>query len=694
MPAAFADSYPEAERSNHVDTYHGTKVPDPYRWMEDVDSDKTRAWVKAEQAFTEEWFSKAPERAAWQKRMAALWKFEQMPLSPDGIAGVMARGGRIFSLRQGGNENQPVVYVQDGPNGKPRPLLDPNAMSKQGTVAISTLQPSPDGKWLAYGIAKAGSDWQTWHVRSVDTGKDSADQLEWIKFSSPAWLADSTGFYYARYDAPKGNQLTAENSGHQVWRHRLGAAQSSDIKIFERPNEKNWIIAPTVSEDGRYLALAIFQGSASKNLIYYQDLKTPNAPIRELVPEFYALQYFLGIHDGKFIVHTTWQAPKGRVVAIDPAKPDRDAWKELVAESEQTLKEASMEGHEIALNYMRDATSVVRTYSLRDSKTHEVPLPANASISLADRSTRYYSLASFVAPQTIYDCGAANGRCRPLADLKQSFDPSGLETKQVFYTSKDGTKVPMFLIHRKGLKLDGSNPVLLYGYGGFDQSMTPSFSPRFLAVAEQGGVAAVANLRGGGEYGQAWHEAGMKDKKQNVFDDFISAAEWLIAQKYTVSKKLAILGGSNGGLLVGAVMNQRPDLFGAAIPAVGVMDMLRFHKFTIGAAWAPEYGSADNPEDFPVLFRYSPLHNIKPGASYPPTLIMTADHDDRVVPSHSFKYAATLQKAQGGEAPILIRIATSAGHGAGKPKTMRSDEDADVLTFLTKTIGLPAPQAE
>ena len=690
LASMFANA-PVADQVEQIDDYHGTKVKDPYRWMEDVDSEKTRAWVGAQQAYTGSWFAKAPGRPEWLQRMNTLWNFEQMPLSPDGIAGLMVRGGRIFSLRQGRSENQPVIYVQNSPTAKPRVLLNPNTMSAEGTVAISTWQPSPDGKWLAYGIAKAGSDWQTWHVRSVDTGKDNADRIDWVKFSSPAWSADSSSFYYARYQEPTGNTLTAANTGHQLWNHRVGTPQSADMKIFERPSEKNWIIAPTVSEDGRYLILTIFQGSAAKNLIFYQDLRSKDSKIRELVPEFYALHNFLGTREGRFIVHTTWEAPKGRVVEVDLAKPGRELWKELVPESEQTLQSGTMEGQSIALQYLKDATGAVSLYSLRDRKSHSIPLPPNAKITLADRSTRYFSVSSFLAPEIVYDCGSEGKQCRPVMNVSLPYDVSTLESKQVFFNSKDGTKVPMFLVHRKGLVLDGSNPALLFGYGGFDVSITPSFSPRFIGVIERGGVVAVANLRGGGEYGQAWHEAGMKDQKQNVFDDFISAAEYLIANKYTSSKKLAINGGSNGGLLVGACINQRPDLFGAAIPAVGVMDMLRYQKFTIGAAWTSEYGSSDNPEEFPFLFRYSPLHNIKAGASYPPTLILTADHDDRVVPSHSFKYAATLQKAQGGSAPILIRIATSAGHGAGKPKSKKIEEDADVLTFLSSVIGLGVP---
>jgi prolyl oligopeptidase len=687
MSFAQPASYPETKKVDQIDDYHGTKVSDPYRWLEDLDSEETRAWVKRQQAHTEAWFAGAPDRKQWLGRMDRLWNFEQMPLTPDGTAGIIVRGGRIFLQRQGGGDNQPILYVQDSEKAKPRVLLDPNKMSKDGTVALSTWQPSPDGKWIVYGIAQAGSDWQTWHVRSAETGKDTTDKVEWIKFAAPAWDADSKGFYYSRYPKPEGNTLTGVNEFHQVWHHRLGAPQSADRKIYERPDQKDWLLSPTVTEDGRYLVITVFKGTLAQTLVFYQDLHAKDGKTHELISEFYALQNFLGNRGSRFHLHTTWQAPKGRVVEIDLAKPDRNEWKELVGESPYTLSAGQMEGDRIALQYLKDATGLARIYSIADANVRDVPLPANSKVTLADRSARYFSVSSFTAPEIVYDCGKNPGQCEPALDVKLPFDESALTSKQVFYKSKDGTKVPMFLVHRKDLKLDGTNPTLLFGYGGFDVSISPAFSPRFLAFVERGGVVAVANLRGGGEYGQEWHEAGMKDKKQNVFDDFIAAAEHLIAEKYTSSKKLAISGGSNGGLLVAACMNQRPDLFGAAVPAVGVMDMLRFYKFTIGAAWTMEYGSPDNPEDFPVLYRYSPLHNIKPGTSYPATLILTADHDDRVVPSHSFKYAAALQKAQAGEAPILIRIQTSAGHGAGKPKTIKIAEDADVLTFLWKVLG-------
>jgi prolyl oligopeptidase len=685
LPAALAE-YPDSQRVDQVDDYHGTKVRDPYRWLEDLKSDRTRAWIQSQQAHTAAWFAEVPERSHMLATMKRLWDFEQTPLSPDGYAGIMERAGRVFFLRQRGQDNQPILYVKDSAKSEPRVLLDVNALSADGTVALSTFQPSPDGKLLAYGLAKAGSDWQTWHVRSVANGKDLPDKLEWIKFSAPAWAGDSSGFYYARYRKPEGDTLTSVNEVHQLYLHRIQTSQSEDKLIYERPDQKDWLLIPAVTEDGRYLVIHVLKGTLAQNLLFYRDLEAKDNRIHELISEFYAKQGFVGNRGARFLLQTTYQAPKGRIVEVDLAKPERAQWKEIIPESEHALQNSTMEGDRLVLQYLKDATGLVRAGSISTGALRDVPLPPNSSIVLADRSARYFSVASFTAPLMIYDCGG-EGNCRPFLQPKLPFDRSAFESRQVFYQSKDGTRVPMFVVHKKGLKLDGTNQALLFGYGGFDVSVTPAFSPRFLAFMQMGGVVAVANLRGGGEYGETWHNAGMKDKKQNVFDDFIAAAEYLIGEKYTSPSKLAINGGSNGGLLVGAVVNQRPDLFGAAIPAVGVMDMLRFHKFTIGAAWATEYGSPDNPEDFPVLYRYSPIHNIKAGVSYPATLILTADHDDRVVPSHSFKYAAILQQNQKGDAPILIRIETSAGHGAGKPKSKKLEEDADVLAFLSRTLG-------
>ena len=684
VPAAFAAEMPKTERLEHTDAVHGTVIADPYRWLEDLDSDRTRAWVKTQQAYTEAWFSKAPGRAQALARMQRLWNFERTP-----GRGVVERGARIFLMRQNGRQNQPVLYVRDSATATPRVLLDVNQLAVDGTVAISAWQPSPDGKWLAYGLARAGSDWQKWYVREVASGRDLTDELDWIKFSSPEWAADSSGFYYGRFRRPDGATLTGVNEGQQLWFHRLRSAQSEDRLIYERPDRKEWLFGARATSDGKYLVIQVYEGSRPESLLFYRDLKAADGRTHELISEFYAIQEFLDVRNGRFVVHTTYEAPKGRIVSIDPRDPDRQSWRQIVPESEHALEAADLAGDSLVLLYLRHATGLVRLVSLDGRISRDVPLPPNSSLKITERSRRYFGATSFTAPDVIYDCGEDARSCRPLLQPDLPFDRSTFQTKQVFFSSKDGTRVPMFIVHRKGLPLNGDNPTLLYGYGGFNAAITPAFTPLFLGFLDMGGVVAVANLRGGSEYGEAWHKAGMKQFKQNVFDDFIAAAEYLIAEKYTSNKRLAIYGRSNGGLLVGAVINQRPDLFAAAIPAVGVMDMLRFHKFTIGRAWTSDYGSPDNPEDFKVLRRYSPLHNIREGASYPATLVTTADHDDRVVPGHSFKYAATLQRAQAGKAPVLIRIETAAGHGAGKPTSKRIEEDADVLTFLANTLGMP-----
>jgi prolyl oligopeptidase len=679
-----------AERINQVDVYHGVKVADPYRWLEDLDSPKTQAWIKAQRAYTDSWFQAAPGRAQAMERVKRLWNFDRTPLRQnDGSrAGIAVRDRRIFFLRQTGLENQPVLYVRDTPESQARVLLDVNTLAADGTAALSTWAPSPDGRWLAYGIARAGSDWQVWRIREVASGKDLADQLDWIKFSSPSWSADSRGFYYARYPKPEGNAMTVLNENHKLYHHRIETAQAEDRLVYERPDHKDWLFTPHATEDGRYLVIKVEKGTLTHNLLFYQDLKARDGKTHELISEFFAEQIFLGNRGDRFYVQTTYNAPMGRVVAVDLKNPERSNWREIAPAADYRLDQSTLDGSWLVLKYLKDATGLARVRPLDGGPGDDVPLPANSTITLGENSRRYFSVVSFTSPETIYDCGAGGTACKPFLNSKLPFDPSIYEARQVFYTSKDGTRIPMFLVHRKGLRQDGSHPTLLYGYGGFDISITPDFTPRFLGFLEMGGVLAVANLRGGGEYGEAWHNAGMKHNKQNVFDDFIAAAEWLIANRYTSKSKLAIEGRSNGGLLVGAVLNQRPDLFAAAVPWVGVMDMLRFHKFTIGAAWVSDYGSPDNPEDFRAIYRYSPLHNIREGASYPATLILTADHDDRVVPAHSFKYAAALQRAQGGPAPVLIRIGASAGHGSGKPTSMRIAEDADVLTFLARTLGM------
>ncbi len=681
---------PATERVGQIDDYHGVKVADPYRWLEQLDSPKTKAWVEAQRAYANSWFSAAPGRDRARERMKQLWNFDRTPLyqGSGAFAGIVVRGQRQFLLRQAGLQNQPVLLVRDKPDAALRVLLDVNTLAADGTAALSTWAPSPDGRWLAYGVARAGSDWQTWRVRDVESGRDLPDLLEWIKFSSPAWSADSRGFYYARFEKPPGDTLTAANEYHKLYHHRLETAQAEDRLIYERPDHKDWLFTPAVSLDGRYLVITVEKGTLTHTLLLYQDLKAARGKTQELIPDFYAKQDFLGSRGDVFYVRTTHNAPKGRVVAIDLRKPAREAWKEVVPQAEYTLDNSTLDGSWLVLQYLKDATGLAKVRSLDGRAEYQAPLPSNSTVTLGENSRRYFSVRSFTAPETVYDCGAEGKTCKPLISPALPFDPSVYQARQVFYTSKDGARIPMFLVHRKGIRADGSHPALLYGYGGFDISITPDFTPRFLGFLEMGGILAVANLRGGGEYGEEWHNAGRKQNKQNVFDDFIAAAEWLISNRYTSAARLAIEGRSNGGLLVGAVLNQRPDLFAAAVPWVGVMDMLRFHKFTIGGAWVSDYGSPDNPEDFRTLYKYSPLHNIREGGRYPATLVVTADHDDRVVPGHSFKYAAALQRAQAGTAPVLIRIGASAGHGAGKPTSMRIDEDADVLAFLARALGM------
>lgn len=680
---------PRAKKIDQIDDYHGVRVADPYRWMEDLDSADTKAWIQAENVYTSGWLGQVAQRPALLERMKQLWNFERMPgraTSIDMAAGISERNGKVFYQLQQGLQNQPVLWVKDSAKSEGRVLLDVNPLAADGTAAVSVWAASPDAKWLVYGVAKAGSDWQEWRVRDVQTGKDSTDHLEWIKFSSPSWAADSKGFYYSRYPKPESTTaMTGANEYNKLYYHALGTPQSEDRLIYERSDQKLWRFSPTATEDGRYLVIRVLEGTRREHQLYYLDLKNRAAGIQPLITEFYAANIFLGNAGSKAYLLTSFEAPKNRVVEMDTADPDRRKWKTVVAETGDTLTAAVLAGDSLMLHYLHNATSRVVVYSMAAGKSRELPLPKNSTLTLATDTARYVSAVGFTAPETIYGC--ENG-CKPMRKADLPFDPAQFETHQVFYPSKDGTKVSMFLAHKKGLARNGKNPTLLYGYGGFDISVTPMFRPLFIGWMEKGGILAIANLRGGGEYGEAWHAAGMKQNKQNVFDDFIAAGEWLIGEKYTSREKLAIWGASNGGLLVGACLNQRPDLFGAAIPAVGVMDMLRFHKFTAGPAWMSEYGSPDNPEDFRTIYRYSPIHNIKPGAKYPATLVLTADHDDRVVPSHSFKYGATLQAAQGGPAPILVRIETSAGHGGGKPTGKRIEEDADILAFLHRALAM------
>ena len=684
-------AYPSTRWADVVDEYHGVKVGDPYRWLEDDNSPETKAWVDAENAVTFGYLRRIPERGAIRARLTKLWNYERYGVP-------VKQGGRYFFTKNDGLQNQAVLYTLTSLDVTPAVLLDPNTLSADGTVALTAYEVSDDGNLMAYGLATAGSDWQEWKVRDVRTGQDLSDHIKWVKFSRASWTKDSRGFFYSRYDEPtEAARLTRTNYFHKLYHHRLGTPQSDDRLVYERPDHKDWNFYGTVTDDGRYLVIAASQGSARKNRVLYQDLRSPGAPVVELLMEFDAEYSFIDNDGPRFWFKTDLGAPRGRVIAIDITRPERSQWKEIIPEAKDALVSVGAVNDTFIASYLEDAQSRVRVFALDGSPLRELVLPGIGTVGgfwgkRTDTET-FYSFTSFTQPGTIYRYEAARGRSEVFRRPKVDFDPDLYETRQVFYASKDGTRVPMFLTFRKGVKLDGRNPTYLFGYGGFKISVTPWFSVSRLVWMEMGGVYAVANLRGGGEYGEEWRLAGTKLNKQKVFDDFIAAAEWLVAEKYTSPATLAIAGGSNGGLLVGAVLNERPDLFGAALPDVGVMDMLRFHRFTIGWAWASEYGSPDKSDEFAALRAYSPLHNIKPGAKYPATLITTADHDDRVVPAHSFKYAATLQRAQGGPAPILIRIETRAGHGAGRPTSKIIEESADALAFLVSALGIKVPES-
>jgi prolyl oligopeptidase len=679
------NSYPAARKSDQIDDYHGVKVADPYRWLEDLDSEETRNWVEAQNKLSFGFLASIPARNPLKERLTKLWNYEKYGIP-------FKEGNRYFYTRNSGLQNQAVLYTVPALAAQPQMILDPNTLSPDGTVALSGVQVSPDGKLLAYSLSASGSDWQEWKVRDVETGKDLSDHLKWVKFSGVSWTSDGKGFFYSRYDEPKGDTLKGTNYFQKVYYHQLGTPQSEDVLVYEQPDQKDWLFSGTVTDDGNYLIISVFQGTDVKTRVYYKDLKVKDTPVAKLLDDFDAAYSFVGNEGARFWFQTDLQAPRGKVIEIDTSNPARTNWKVVVPESKETLQTTSFINHNFVLNYLKDAYTQVKIYDTAGKLVNEVAFPSIGSATgfggKANDKETFYAFTGFTTPTTIYRYDMITGKSTIFRQPKVDFNPTDFETKQVFYTSKDGTKVPMFITYKKGLKLNGNNPTYLYGYGGFAVSLPPGFSVGNLVWMEMGGVYAQPNLRGGGEYGEEWHQAGMKLKKQNVFDDFIGAAEWLIKNKYTSTPKLAIGGGSNGGLLVGAALTQRPELFGAALPAVGVMDMLRFQTFTIGWAWVSDYGSSENADEFKALYAYSPLHNIKPGTSYPPTLITTADHDDRVWPGHSFKFAAALQAAQAGSAPILIRIETKAGHGAGKPTSKVIEEIADRWAFLVKTLDM------
>ena len=688
---AGAPVYPTSKQGEQKDTYHGTQISDPYRWLEDANSAETHDWVVAQNKLTQSYLGQIPGREAIKQRLTTLWNYERFSVP-------VKEGGRYFYSRNDGLQNQAVLYTLNKLDDTPRLLLDPNTLAADGTVALAGTAVSPNGKYLAYGTAASGSDWNQWKVRDIDTGKDLSDELKWVKFSSASWTKDSGGFFYSRYDAPQeATKLADINYFQKLYFHKIGTPQSADVLVYDRPDQKEWGFGGKVSDDGRYLVITATQGTAHKNRVFFKDLHQKDGKVATLLGDFDASYGFIDNDGPVFWFMTDNAAPRSRVVAIDTRQPQPAHWKEIVPQAQQTLTGASIVNQQLVVEYLSDARSQVKVFDLHGKPLREVALPGIGSASgfggkRGDTET-FYEYGSFTTPKSIYRYDMKTGKSSLYRQPKVDFDPSAFDVRQQFFTSRDGTKVPMFIVSKKGLKLDGSNPTYLYGYGGFGVSMTPGFSVANLAWVEMGGVYVMANLRGGGEYGEAWHIAGTKLQKQNVFDDFIGAAEWLIANKVTSPAKLAIGGGSNGGLLVGAAMTQRPELFAAAIPQVGVLDMLRFHKFTIGWAWTSDYGSSDNADEFKALLAYSPLHQLKKGSCYPATMITTADHDDRVVPAHSFKFAAAAQAAQAGSAPILIRIDVKAGHGAGKPTAKQIEEVADRWGFLSRALGM-TPAAE
>ncbi len=680
--------YPPTPTVDHVDNYHGTEVSDPYRWLEDLDSPETAAWVEAQNQVTFAFLNQLPERAAFEQRLTELYNYARYSLP-------FKQGGRYFYEFNTGLQNQSPLYVKSRLEDEGRLLLDPNTLSADGTVALTAYTASEDGQWLAYATSTSGSDWREIRVRNIATGEDTEDLIQWAKFTDISWTHDSRGFFYSRFPAPavtEGAKATFSDLADQtVYYHRLGTPQSEDIKFYAIPEHPQWGITASVSEDGRYLMIPISEGTDPRNRMRFLDLKDPANPDRSgevqiLVDELEASYNFIGNEGSTAFFLTDLDAPRYRIIAIDLDHPDRENWRTIVPEGETVIESAGIVGGQFIVKTMQDARNVLSRFALDGTPLGEVDLPGLGAVDgfsgRHDEPELFFNFASFTTPRTNFRADLSSGEVEVFQQPEVPVDLSRYETRQVFYASKDGTRVPMFITMRKGIALDGSHPTLLYGYGGFNISLLPHYSSTAIAWLEMGGIYAVPNLRGGGEYGQQWHLAGTKERKQNVFDDFAAAGDYLVAEGYTSHRHLAIRGGSNGGLLVAATLLQRPDLARAALPAVGVLDMLRFHKFTIGWAWTPDYGSADDPEGFAYLHAYSPLHNIESGVDYPATLITTADHDDRVHPAHSFKFAAAMQAANPDpKLPTFIRIETKAGHGAGRPISKIIATTADELAF-------------
>lgn len=671
---------PAVRRSAHTDTYHGQAVADPYRWLEDAGSAETRAFVEAQNVHARRVLDALPQRERLLARLGELWNFPRR-------SAVWREGGAFFQLRNSGLQDQFVLHVMASPTDEGRVLLDPNTLSPDGTAALSGLSVSRDASRLAYAVSRGGSDWQEWRVRDVESGEDLPDVLPDSKFSGASWLPDGSGFYYARYDRPDDAQrLSGANVNQRLWLHRLGTPQAADELVLERPDQPEWGFGATVTEDGRWLIVNVWKGTARQNLIWVRPLGEGGA-FREVVARFEASFQFVG-NDGPLLYFRTDQdAPLGRVISHDLETGER---RDVVPEGQHRLLGATLVAGGFVLHTLQDASSRLTLVDRHGQDSRAVALPGLGTVDAlnghADSHEVFFTFSSFLSPAAGYRLDTAQGLLTPLWSPQLAVDLGGFEVRQEFAPSADGTRVPLFIVARRDLTLDGSHPTLLYGYGGFDISLTPAFDVSRLAWLEAGGVLAVANLRGGGEYGKAWHQAGTRERKQNVFDDFAACARYLVTRGYTSAPHLGIEGGSNGGLLVGATLTQHPELIGAAVAHVGVLDMLRFQHFTIGWAWASDYGSSDDAQDFAVLRAYSPLHNLKAQA-YPPTLLTTGDHDDRVVPAHSYKFAAELQRAQQGEAPTLLRVQTLAGHGAGKPTRLILEEKADVYAFLLAALG-------
>ncbi len=681
--------YPSAARGAVVDTLHGTEVADPYRWMETPSADVS-AWVGAQNQLSQPYLDAIPAREQIRTRLTALWDYEQYGYNwlDDKSRMPIKRGGRTFFVEKSGKQNQGILYWVDASGGAPRVLVDPNTLSADATASLADFSISPDGRYVAWSVSDGGTDWDTWHVREVDSGKDLPETIGDTKFTGVSWLPDASAFYYSRY--PKGADGKGDDQKQvSVYRHRLGTAQSVDEHVYSITDNPRHNPYGLVTEDGRWLVLIIAYGF-DKNAVHLRDLSRADAPVVPLLDKWDGIYDFLGAMDGKLYFKTTNGAARGRVIAVDPASA---AIAEVVPEAEATLYQASLVGGHVIVSYLENARARVSVYRKDGSRRGDMRLPGLGTVigfpDSANESETYFAYTDYLTPLALYRYDVAKDEVAPYRKPAVSFDPSPFMTEQVFYTSKDGTRVPMFITRRRDISMDGTNATLLYGYGGFDISLTPSYSPTVAAWLERGGIYAVANLRGGGEFGAEWHDAGTKTKKQNVFDDFIAAAEYLIAKRYTSPAKLAIHGRSNGGLLVGAVMAQRPELFGAALPGVGVMDMLRYHTASANAyAWSSDYGTVEDADQFRALSAYSPVHNLKPGRCYPPTLVTTADHDDRVVPWHSFKFTAALQNAQACANPVIVSIETRAGHGAGKPTWMQVEDWANQWAFLAKHLDM------